>query len=161
MRFRSNLNLIHVDRSQRQLLDEFVKESIEEAARIWIRAATEKIPVWSGASRATLQALATAVDEHIQIDVRSTAPDRIALGRLYSRGGITKNGPGSYEFYYETSLRYLIANETTQVAPRTEGLRGRLIEPTPWEFREAGNIAVKAYFASLIVPFLPLVPRKI
>ncbi len=122
-------------------IDAYVKETIEMAARAWIEAAVEKIPVWSGASRATLQALASAVGANVPISVKNSAPDRIALGRLYSRGGIEKDGRASYNFYYESTLRYLAANETSNVKPRTNGLRGRLIRPTPYNFREAGEKA--------------------
>ena len=158
MRFRARLNLIKLDQRQRPAIDEYAKIVIEQAARIWVRTALDIIPTWSGASRATLQALASAVDEHVAIDVRGDAPDRIALGRLYSSGGINKVESGHYEFYYETSLRYLIANENQNVKPGTFGLRGSLVTPTPYQFREAGNRAVKAYLDQ--VRNLPLFPFK-
>ena len=161
MRFRLNLAGIAVHPSQRAILDQFVENAVEEGARIWVRAAAEAIPVWSGASRATLQALASAVNEHVDIDISSSAPDRIGLGRLYSSGGIQRFAMGSYAFTYETSLRYMIANETTRVAPRTNGLRGALIHPTPWQFREAGNRATQEYFATLDIPLLPLVEKEL
>jgi hypothetical protein len=136
--------------------DSYVKETIEEAARAWVRAALSIIPVWSGASRATLQSLARAVGETVPILPESNAPNRIALGRLHSRGGIEKDGVASYSFYYETTLRYLIANETTNVQPRTEGLFSRLIEPTPYEFRKAGERAAQAVVEKRLkeLPFL-------
>lgn len=144
IRFKSRINLPRLQRWVIPGVDSFVKETIEMAARAWVQAAVEKIPVWSGASRATLQALASAVNESVSIDPVSTAPNRIALGRLYSRGGIERTGRAQYNFYYETSLRYLIANETKRVRPRTNGLRGRLIRPTPYNFREAGEKAANA-----------------
>lgn len=161
MKFRANLEIPRVAVKQRALLDAFVKDSIEEAARIWVRAAMAEIPVWSGASRATLQPLATAVGEHVAIDVSATAPDRIGLGRLLSRGGIEQRGYAEWIFFYETNLRYLLANETKNVAPRTEGLRGALIHPTPYQFREAGNIAAQAYLASRKPTYLQFESRKI
>ena len=157
MRFQASLSRIALDRSQLEGIDSYVQETVKEAARIWVRAALAIIPSWSGASRATLQSLAAAVGEHVSIDLATGAPDRIALGRLSSRGGITKNGQGSWEFYYETQLRYLTANETTTVAPRTEGLRGKLIQPTPYNFREAGNAAVRAYLATIDFPVIQLI----
>lgn len=122
-------------------LDDYVKETIEEAARAWVRAALDIVPAWSGASRATFQALASAVNVNVPINRAANAPDRIALGRLYSRGGIAKDDEASYNFFYETSLQYLIANETKKVAPRTEGLFSAMRTPTPYQFREAGNRA--------------------
>ena len=158
MKFRAKLNFLKLDPNQKPAIDQYAKDVIEQAARIWVRTALDIIPTWSGASRATLQALATAVDEHVSIDVRGDAPNRIALGRLHSSGGITKVELGHYEFYYETSLRYLIANENQNVKPGTNGLRGSLITPTPYQFREAGNRAVKAYLDQ--VANLPLFPFK-
>jgi hypothetical protein len=161
MRFQANLSRIAINPKQLVVIDVYVREQIESAARVWLDAALEIVPAWSGASRATFQALAAAVNYHIDIDVSSSAPNRIGLGRLFSSGGIRKNGNGSYEFYYETSLRYLIANESRNVAPRTEGLRGKLITPTPYQFREAGNRAVQAFLVGLDLPLFPLVQSKI
>lgn len=122
-------------------LDDYIKETIEEAARAWLDAALDIVPAWSGASRATFQALGQAVRMPVPISRKAGAPDRIALGRLMSRGGVEKEDKASYNFYYESSLEYLFANETKKVAPRTEGLFGSLIKPTPYQFREAGNRA--------------------
>jgi len=125
-------------------IDQYVKETIEEAARAWVKAALEIIPTWSGASRATLQQLAQAVNVPVPISPKSTAPNRIGLGRLYSSGGIRNPKRAVWDFYYESTLQYLIANETKNVKPRTEGLRGSLITPTPYKFRQAGDAAAKA-----------------
>lgn len=122
-------------------LDDFIRETIEEAARAWLDAVLDIVPAWSGASRATFQALAQAVGKNVPISVKASAPDRIALGRLMSRGGVAKEDEAGWNFYYETQLTYLIANETKKVAPRTEGLFSSLIKPTPYKFREAGNKA--------------------
>jgi hypothetical protein len=163
MRIRANLQAVVLDPRQVPDLDAAVKLHVEEAARRWVRAALEIVPDWSGASRATFQALASAVGEHVSIDVSANAPDRIGLGRLYSRGGVEKTEVASYRFFYETSLRYLIANETKKVAPGTHGLRGKLIEPTPYKFREAGNAAAQAYLAGISakLPIYPLQGKKI
>lgn len=156
IKFQARLELPTLQRLVLRDADAFVKETIEGAAREWVRAAVSIIPVWSGASRATLQALADAVNEPVPIEPREDAPDRIGLGRLYSRGGIEKTGRAAYNFYYETTLRYLIANETTRVRPRTEGLFGSLIKPTPYNFREAGDRAAQAYIDQRLasLPFL-------
>lgn len=156
IKFKANLELPTLQRLVLRDADTFVRETIEGAAREWVRAAIDIIPVWSGASRATLQALASAVNVPVPISPKASAPNRIGLGRLYSRGGIEKDGRASYNFYYETSLRYLIANETQRVKPRTYGLFSRLIEPTPYKFREAGDKAAQAYIDKRLqeLPFL-------
>lgn len=122
-------------------VDQFVKETIEEAARAWLDAAMSIVPAWSGASRATFQALADAVGKNVPINRAGGAPNRIGLGRLYSSGGIRKRSFAFWDMYYESTLNYLIANETKKVQPRTEGLFGSLIEPTPYKFRAAGDAA--------------------
>ncbi|MCP4896250.1 MAG: hypothetical protein GY906_04675 [bacterium] len=149
MRFRANLNKLTLVKGQERLVDDYIEDRIKEAARIWLDAALAIVPAWSGASRATFQALASAVDYHVSIDVAGDAPDRIGLGRLYSQGGVRRLKQGSWEFYYETQLRYLVANETKTVAPRTEGLRGTMKTPTPFKFREAGFKAVREYAKTL------------
>lgn len=156
IKFRAKLELPALSRLVLPRADDFVRETIELAARAWVKEAISIIPVWSGASRATLQALASAVDMSVPISPKSSAPDRISLGRLYSRGGIERTARGKWNFYYETNLKYLIANETTRVAPGTEGLRGSLIHPTPYQFREAGNRAAQAVIDQRLkeLPFL-------
>lgn len=156
IKFKAKLELPTLQRVVLANADEFVRQTIEEAARAWVRAAANEIPVWSGASRATLQALADAVNESVDINPRPGVKNRIALGRLYSRGGIEKTGAASYNFFYETTLRYLIANETSRVQPRTNGLFSRLIEPTPYKFREAGDKAANAVIEQRLkeLPFL-------
>ena len=161
MRFRAKLNAPILSPLQIPAIEKFVKESTEEAARLWVRAAVERIPVWSGASRATLQALASAVGEHIDIDVKADVTGRIGLGRLFSRGGVERVGPAHWQFIYETSLRYLIANESQRVAPRTHGLFGSLIEPTPYNCREAGNKAVEEFVETLVMPLFSLKGKRI
>jgi hypothetical protein len=156
IKFKANLELPTLQRLVLKDADAFVRETIEGAAREWLKAALAIVPAWSGASRATFEALASAVNMSVPIDKSSTAPDRIGLGRLYSSGGISKKGRASYSFYYETTLRYLIANETTKVQPRTEGLFSSLITPTPYKFREAGDRAAQAYIDKRLqeLPFL-------
>jgi len=160
MKFRANLNQLALAKGQLGLVDDFIREVMEDSARVWLDAVTKIVPVWSGASRATFQALASAINYHISIEVRGDAPDRIALGRLASRGGLQRRAPGYWEFYYETQLRYLIANETRKVSPGTEGLRGSLIKPTPYMFREAGKKAVEAYIKQIEKGLSPIKPLR-
>lgn len=148
IRVQTQLQMPVLNRLAYSGLDEYIKETIEEAARAWLDAVLEIVPAWSGASRATFQALANSVGVNVPISRKQNAPDRVSLGRLYSRGGIAKERQHGYNFYYETTLEYLITNETKQVAPRTEGLFSSLREPTPYKFREAGNKAAAAVINS-------------
>lgn len=145
LRFKSNLQVPALQRALIPGIDKYIQETIEQAARIWVTTAAENIPVWSGASRATLQALASQVGVTIPIKVSDTAPDRIALGRLVSRGGVEREGRGRWLFYYESQLNYLAINETQVVLPKTHGLRGSLISPTPYKFQEAATRAAEIY----------------
>ena len=132
--------------------DAKMRLATEEAARIWLKAAIPAVPVWSGASRATFQQLADAVGVSVPIDVAAGAPNRVALGRLNSRGGIERDGNGSWRFYYENNLRYLAANETRSVSRGEYGVKWGLIEPTPYNYREAARQAVRAYAKTVTLP---------
>ena len=150
MKFRSNLKRLELfPKSAPKAVDEYVQGLIEDAARVWLDAALAIVPSWSGASRATFEALASSIQYRVDIDVKDTAPDRIALGRLFSAGGIRKVGTANWEFYYQTRLEYLIANETKNVKAGEYGLIGKTIVPTPYNFREAGAKAVEAYISNV------------
>ena len=150
MKFRANLKRLALfPRAGTKAVDQYVEGLIQDAAKVWLDAALAIVPSWSGASRATFESLAAAIGYHVDIDVKSTAPDRIALGRLFSRGGLRKVETGHWEFYYQTQLEYLIANETKNVKAGEYGLIGKTIVPTPYEFREAGAKAVEQYIKSV------------
>lgn len=150
MKFRANLKRLELfPRAGTKAVDQYVQGLIEDAAKVWLDAALAIVPSWSGASRATFEALASAVQYKVDIDVKDTAPDRIALGRLFSSGGVQKVGTGHWEFYYQTRLEYLIANETKNVKAGEYGLIGKTIVPTPYQFREAGARAVEKYISSV------------
>ncbi len=140
-------------------LDAKMQLSTEQAARVWLRAALENVPDWSGASRATFEQLADAVGERVNINIAENAPDRIALGRLNSRGGIERIGKASWRFFYENNLRYLAANETTTVTVGEAGVRWGLIEPTPYNFRDAANAAAEAFTANITLPRIEIQSR--
>jgi hypothetical protein len=150
MKFRANLKRLELfPRSGAKAIDEYVHGLIEDAARVWLDAALAIVPAWSGASRATFEALASSIQYNVEIDVKDTAPDRIALGRLFSAGGIQRVGTGHWEFYYQTRLEYLIANETKNVKAGEYGLKGKTIVPTPYQFREAASKAVEEYIRNV------------
>ena len=138
-----------------RVLDAWVRQEIRNAATIWMDAALQIIPSWSGASRATLEALGDAINypRPIFIGTAAGAPLRTALGRLNSSGGVRKYQKGTYEFYYRTTLQYLGANETMTVAPGTHGLRGAMRTPTPFMFRAAGDAMASFYVSQLELPY--------
>lgn len=153
MRFLSSLKgLVLNVRSFLGNTDAKMQLATEEAARIWLNTAIPAVPVWSGASRATFQQLADAVGVDVPIDVKPNAPNRVALGRLNSRGGIERDGNGRWRFYYENNLRYLAANETRSVSVGQYGVKWGLIEPTPYNFQAAARAAVQAYAKTVTLP---------
>jgi len=140
-------------------LDAKMQLATEQAARVWLREAVQNVPDWSGASRATFEQLADAVGETVEINVAANAPDRIALGRMNSRGGIERIGKASWRFYYENNLRYLAANETQSVAVGEAGVRWGLIEPTPYNFRDAANQAAESFVENITLPRIEIQSR--
>lgn len=137
-------------------IDRKMREAAEEAARIWLDAAIPNVPVWSGASRATFEQLAGSVGYNVPINVDPNAPNRIALGRFNSRGGIERTGKGSWRFYYVNQLRYLNTNETQSVSVGEAGVIWGLRNPTPYNFTEAAEAAVKRYLDSVELPRITL-----
>ena len=161
---RARVKTLHLDVDS-AFLDAWVRQEIRNAAEVWMDAALQIIPSWSGASRATLEALGDAINypKPIFIGTASNAPLRTALGRLSSSGGIRRIQAGVFNFYYRTNLSYLIANETKTVAPGTEGLRGAMKTPTPFMFRAAGDAMAQYYVSQLQLPLPPngLIGRRI
>lgn len=140
--------------------DAKMRLATEEAARIWLRHAIPAVPVWSGASRATFEQLASAVGVNVPITVAPKAPNRVALGRANSRGGIEKGkGKANWRFYYENNLRYLAANETRSVGVGEAGVKWGLIQPTPYNFREAAQAAVDAFAKTVRLPRIEITSK--
>lgn len=133
-------------------LDATAEKATRQAAKIWVETAIAQVPSWSGASLATFEQLANEVGVSVPIVVQQNAPDRIALGRLNSRGGIERLGRGQWRFFYENNLRYLSANETRSVGVGEFGVRWGLIEPTPYNFRDAANKAAEAFLRNVELP---------
>ncbi len=78
----------------RGALAESLNHHIHQAGTRWLNAtAISKIPVWSGASRATFLHLAQELNFPIDIQISSTAKTpRISLGLAKSSGELDDNG---------------------------------------------------------------------
>jgi len=133
-------------------LDATSEKAARQAGKIWVETAITQVPSWSGASLATFQHLANAVGVTVPILVEQNAPDRVALGRLNSRGGLERLGKGKWRFYYENNLRYLSANETRTVGVGEFGVKWGLVEPTPYDFRAAANAAAERFLRNVELP---------
>ena len=104
----------------------------------WLQATVlAEVPVWSGASRATFQALASSIS--VDIPIEPVAPDRTGLGAAMSTGNFDdgKSKPGRFVFRYSTTLPWLIINEYFDA--RQWGFH--LTKPGPYQFQVAGQRA--------------------
>src|SRR6476620_8661382 len=112
MRISATLRAPRVDFSKyRKALQEVLGDAIAQAAFQWLGATTAVIPVWSGASMATFQPLASAIGFSLSVSPVSFA-DRVNLGLSNATGEITADAnTGNFTFKYSTTLAHLIYNE--------------------------------------------------
>lgn len=152
----------------RQTLHEKLSESLAQATAAWLHAtATEIVPVWSAASRATFSPLASHVGYVLSLAPAANAPNRIELGIANGTGTFeTDASQGIYRFSYSTTLPHLIVNEyhnaNTFINPETGQPYFHLKHPGPYHFQEAGQRAFQQVAANIVLPgwgsILELVP---
>jgi hypothetical protein len=142
----------------RAALQERMSEVLKQAAVQYLRATAEgKVPVWSGASRATFSALASHVDYALFIAQASGAPNRIDLGLAHGVGVFEIDATqGLFSFTYSTTLPHLIVNEyynaNTFINPKTGQPYFHLKTPGPYHFQEAGQDAFREATAQVELP---------
>jgi len=78
-----------------------------DAAKTFVLAATEIVPVWSGASKASFLKLASQISVGLSITPRSDAPNRIPLGIETSTGYLILSRGRSYSFVWSSDLDYI------------------------------------------------------
>lgn len=128
----------------RKALQETLGEAIAQAAFEWLGATTASIPVWSGASLATFQPLASQVGMTLAISP-VTRFSGINLGLSNATGSVTADADrGVFKFEYSTTLEHLIYNEfnNANISP-DPGLFARLLQPGPYAFQKKGLEAFK------------------
>lgn len=149
-------------------LHEHMSRVIAEAATQWLGAVVQRIPVWSGASRATFVPLASLVGFEVNID--PVARTRFGLGLENAEGNVEADGgKGLYEFTYSTTLPHLIWNEfhnanidpdPTKFPPPAE-----LHNPGPYEFQKLGLQAFDQFASDVTLPdpsdFIKATPRTV
>lgn len=143
--WRTNLSLLQINPNLVKDVDAEVRQLVEEGARVWLDAALAIVPTWSRASRATFEALAQAVGYNVTYGPIRSRKDRRGLGLANGFGGIETSGRGSYAFFYRSSLEYLNFNESNRATVGVAGVFKGLINPTPYNFREAGEKAYNAW----------------
>jgi len=142
----------------RQSLHEQLSEALAQAATVWLQAtATEIVPVWSAASRATFSPLASHVGYVLALSPVADAPNRIDLGIANGTGTFeTDASQGLYRFTYSTTLPHLIINEyynaNTFINPNTGMPYFRLRNPGPYHFQEAGQRAFREFASGVELP---------
>jgi hypothetical protein len=134
-------------------LHEKLSEALAQAGCKWLYTVEEIVPVWSGASRATLSPLASYVGYSLVISPVGGAPDRIDVG--IAHGSATFEGDqerGRYSFSYTTTLPWLIVNEyynaNTFINPKTGQPYFHLRRPGPYHFQEAAARALQEYLTT-------------
>lgn len=152
-------------------LDAVLGDAIAHAAFEWLGAVVEKVPVWSGASRATFLPLAHAISFPLSVQQSSShvGRDRVDLGLENASGGIDpgKTQTGRFTFTYSTTLAHLIWNEfhnanidpdPTKLPPPIE-----LREPGPYQFQKLGQDAFEKFAqgVSLPNPFASITVKQI
>lgn len=153
MKFTTQLQKIDFDlKGYLKVLDASMEEHTQRAARSWLYTVLQIIPTWSGASRATFEALGSSVGFTVTYGPQRARLNREYLGRMASRGGVEKQGSQTY-FYYETDLRYLEYNEFNRATPGAPPRPyGYLRNPTPYRFLEAGAKDFKSYVKTVRLP---------
>ena len=144
--WKTKLSLLQLDPRLKNEIDNAMLELTKQGARLWLQAALEIVPTWSRASRATFEALAQAVGYKVTYGPIRSKKDRRALGLSTGFGGLERKGLGSYTFYYRSDLEYLNFNESNVARVGVAGVFRGLINPTPYNFREAGNRAFQKFW---------------
>lgn len=134
----------------RKELHDYMTKVIIQATREWLQAATGRVPVWSGASRATFSKLASEVK--FDIEINPVAMSRVGMGSAASEGSIEAKD-SKYVFHYKTTLPWLVWNDAhnANVDPDPT-LFAKLINPGPYDLELAGYEAFKAFADTVTLP---------
>ena len=130
---------------QRQLMDQLTFASVE-----WVQAATDIIPIWSGASVATFIHLAYAASYQMPMPSPvAGAPNRVAMGLAHGGGHFDANAAaGHFSFTYWTNLDHLIFNEYNNA----NEYGYKLHDPGPYDFQNKSNAAATQVLVSPTLP---------
>lgn len=112
------------------------------------------VPVWSGASHATLTSLAQIVSAPLAITPSSTAFDGRRFGASQGDAYYDDKG-GNFVFSFQTELPHLVYNESNNANINPDpGLRGKLLNPGPYDFVKKTNEAVRVVLRQFVPPDL-------
>jgi len=147
MKWTTKFTTVDIDMGKyKRALDDYMQETIKDAAKSWLRTVLVIIPTWSRASRATFEALANEVGFNVTYGPQRSRKDRLLLGMQSGDGGLKIKKNQSYRFFYTTSLRYLIYNEYNKAVPGPPPQPyTELIHDTPYKFQDAGEKDFRSY----------------
>jgi hypothetical protein len=133
----------------RNLLTREFSDHIAHAAFEWLNAVLDRVPTWSGASRATFLRLAQEVG--YSVDISPVVSSRIGLGQRLGDGKITVDADkGKFLFEYTTTLPWLVYNEYNDAnADPDPTLFHALLDPGPYHFQLLGKMAFERYAAGV------------
>jgi len=128
--------------------------NIAQSAFVWVSTAVAIIPVWSGASRATFEKLASDISFNFENTPKSPGIDARDVGRAESEGGVSSDrNNGVFRFTYATSLEHLIFNENNDANQGGDpNVFFRLINPGPYNFVEQANDAARPVLEDFVPP---------
>ena len=159
--WKAGLRLLVLDKKGAESrIDKLLLEETKVGARIWLTTVLAIVPTWSGASRATFEALAQAVGFNVTYGPIRSFKDRRPLGLGTGFGGLERSR-GGYQFFYRTSLQYLTFNEANRATVGVAGVFRGLINPTPYKFFDAGEKAFLNYAKTVRLPTIRIQSRAI
>ncbi len=139
-------------------LDENMKIQVRQAAREWLRAVIQKVPVWAGSSRGSLQPLGRFLRVAIPINPRVTLPGRgPSVGAQQSDFSFDSPRRGVYEFAFDEQVAHYRINEFFDVTQ----FGFKLLNPTPWHSFVAGEAAFQRYVEDVMPGRLPRIEDSI
>lgn len=111
-------------------VDKRLSALLDAAVREFVEGLLERVPVWSGMARGSIQPLGRLVNLVVNASARSGIRSREARGRALGSASIDRE-PFTYSFRFTSRVPHYIFNEFN----RATGL----IHPTPWHSLRRGE----------------------
>jgi hypothetical protein len=138
------------------LLENTARDTLSRAMLEYVTTFQAIVPVWSGASHGTLTHLASLISAPLAINPSSTSWIQNGPGYGARRSdAYYDDSDGLFTFTYETDLPHLVYNEENDANTFPDpGLRGKLLQPGPYNFVDQTNGAVQAVLQNFDPPNL-------
>jgi hypothetical protein len=159
--WRRTLKLVGTTRDVKKDIDDYVASITKDSARIWLTEALSHIPTWSGASRATFEALAQSVGFVVTYGPITAFYNRQPLGTANGFGGLERVSQGYHTFYYSSQLRYLNFNDKNVAYVGVGGVKWGLINATPYQFVAKANVKFQEFASKASLPAPKFVSRTL